>query len=162
MLLNGREIINRESFGKPFLIGSSYRDDTFAREALRGEIESDAVSDLFFSRVNIDALQDGIRYRVHVQSGARRLVIDRQSDIDLLLVMKGIYLEHARHVRDGGCVRHVRRLNEKVLDYAVPRVLAEVDMYLKYRHDVSTIAVPMDRPANMSLKGDRQLERRRF
>ena len=162
MLLNGREIIVNESYGEPYLLGSRYKDDSFAKEALRGEIETDAVSDVFFSKTNIQALQDGIRYKVYIESADRQLIIDRQSDTDLLLIMKGIYLEHSKFLRDADVVRQVRRLNEKVLAYVVPRIMMELSMYIKYRQDVSSMPTPMDRPSNMSTKGDRQLERKRF
>lgn len=144
------------------LLESTYRDDSFAKEALKGEIESTPLSDLFFSKVNMEALQHGIRYSVYVKSNDRKFVIDRQSNIDLLLTMKGIFHEHARYLPDVSTVHQVKRLNEKVLDYVVPRIMSEIDMYLKYRFDVSTMAVPLDRPQIMSTKGSKQLERKTF
>jgi hypothetical protein len=72
--------------------------------------------------------------------------------------MKGIFLEHARFLPAGHVVPQVKRLNEKLLDYVLPRVMTEIDAYSKYRADVSSMSVPMDRPVNMSSKGTRQLE----
>ena len=141
-------------------LGGRYTDDSFAFEALRGEIYHTPVSDLFFSVQNIDALHHGIRYLVYKASG-RQHVIGRQSDVDLLLIMKGIFLEHAIHVA-GDALKQVKSLNARVLDYIVPRVMTEIDMYLKYRRDVSTLPVPLERAPLMSQKGTRVLEQRRF
>jgi hypothetical protein len=135
-------------------------DDTYSHEAVKGLIYNTPVSDLFFSANNIDALQQGIRYSVYRASGKHH-VIGRQSDVDLILIMKGTYMEHAQHI-SGHTVGQVKRLNKHVLDYVVPRILTEVDTYLKYRHDVSTLPVPMERAPMMSQKGTRVLEQRRF
>ena len=164
MMLNGREVIlhGHGPMQSMFTDGPNrYDDDSFANEALRGEIHNTHVSDLFFSRRNIDALQHGIRYSVYVSSGRDKHIIGRQSDTDLLIVMKGIYLEHAVHL-PGNTLRQVRSLNARVLEYVVPRVMTEIDTYLKYRFDVSTMPVPMDRPPMMSQKGTRVLELKRI
>jgi hypothetical protein len=165
VLLNGREIIVNSHAPPPQSLfdgnsGGRYIDDSFAFEALRGEIYHTPVSDLFFSANNINALQQGIRYSVY-RSSEKHHIIGRQSDVDLILIMKGVYLEHAMHL-SGNTVGQVKGLNARVLDYVVPRVLTEVDTYLKYRHDVSTLPVPMERAPMMSQKGTRVLEQRRF
>ena len=56
----------------------------------------------------------------------------------------------------------IEGLNQLVLDYAVPQVLGEVESYVKYKHDVSTLAVPMQRPAHMSTAGSNTLELKPF
>lgn len=164
VLLNGREIIYNGHAPSQSLFDDGsrgrYMDDKYAHEAVKGEIYNTPVSDLFFSANNIDALQQGIRYSVYRASGKHH-VIGRQSDVDLITIMKGMFNEHAMH-HSGNTVGQVKRLNAHVLDYVVPRILTEVDMYLKYRHDVSTLPVPMERAPMMSQKGSRVLEQRRF
>lgn len=164
VLQNGREIIMNGYSPQQSMFDDSHRgrymDDTFAFEALRGEIYHTPVSDLFFSGKNIEALQQGIRYSVYTSSGKRH-TIGRQSDIDLILVMKGIFLEHAQHAPIN-TLSQVKSLNARVLDYVVPRVLTEIDTYLKYRRDVSTLPVPLERAPLMTKKGTRVLEQRRF
>jgi hypothetical protein len=164
MLLNGREIITRGSTGGPMSYENRYTQSGsggYASEALKGEIEPTKLSNLFFSKLNIDALHDGIRYKVYVKSG-NQIVIGRQSETDLVIVMKGVFMERARYLHDDDIVTQVKALNEHVLRYVVPRIMTEIDMYRKYRNDVSTLAVPMDRPQIMTSKGSRQLERRSF
>jgi hypothetical protein len=40
----------------------------------------------------------------------------------------------------------VERLNQLVLDYAVPKLYSEAVGYMQYLVDQSTLAMPMDRP----------------
>jgi hypothetical protein len=158
---NGREMImtrdNAEwytAFGAE--ASSEYRHAGYSRDAILGNIEASPVSDLFFSHENIDALQEAIRYKAYRASGGRH-VIDRQSDMDLQQVMRGIFNERAQHLKTDVLLQ-VRTLNEYVLDYVVPRILTEINSYLKYRWDVTTLPVPMDRSTNMSMKGSKTLE----
>ena len=46
----------------------------------------------------------------------------------------------------------VNALNKLVLDYCVPQVYGEAQGYLKYKQDISTLAVPIQRPASASYK----------
>ena len=161
MLLNGREIIlHGAEEPYPLVSETRYRQDLFTREAVCGETETTPVSDLFFSDRNIEYLQQGIRYLVHTKS-ARSHVIDRQSDLDLLVIMQGIFKEQARHL-PYDVIGQVKRLNAAVLNYAVPRIITEIESYLKYRYDVTTMPAPLPRSMNMSSKGERTLELRRL
>lgn len=118
------------------------------------------LSRVFFSRVNIDALQEGIRYRVYVETQGRH-VIDRQSDQELFTVMRSIYLQYARN-DPRNIIGQVRQLNALVLDYCVRTVVSELGMYMRYLHDISHMPVPMDRGQLATTKGDKQLEVWRF
>lgn len=116
------------------------------------------VADVYFSQTNVDALQHGVRYGVYRASEGRH-VIGRQSDIELALVMRSVYLEHSRNMSDSEdmVMQQVRALNKIVLDYCIPRILQEADMYIRYRTDVSTLPVPLPRGELATTKGDRSL-----
>jgi hypothetical protein len=113
------------------------------------------VSELFFSQRNIDTLQEGIRYRVYTDSG-NSMVIGRQSDVELGLVMRSVFLQEAMN-GEHDIVPQVRALNTTVLAYCVPRVLQEAKMYEQYRRDVSSLPVPLARGELATTKGDRSL-----
>jgi hypothetical protein len=122
------------------------------RASLQHQIEATPLSSLFFSGANLDALQQAIRYEVHL---ATHKVIARQSDAEVAQVMRYIYLSHARHLLDvrGEC----RALNRRVLDYCVPRVAGELDAWLHFRRDISQMPVPLDRGQLATSKGERSL-----
>lgn len=136
----------------------------WSKDALKNTVHAkpSAVSELFFSTMNVDALHDAIRYRVFVESGDRRLVIDRQSDVELGIIMRSVYLQEAKDDDSGDIVAQVRALNASILEFCVPRILQEADMYMHYRRDVSTLPVPLDRGELATMKGDRTLEFKRF
>lgn len=122
-------------------------------------VDESEVAQVFFGHGNVEALQHGIRYGVYrATDGAH--VIGRQSDVELAVIMRSVYLQGARNV--GGdrelVLAQVRALNAAVLDYAVPRVAQEVRMYSRYRADVSTLPVPLPRGELATTKGDRSLQ----
>jgi hypothetical protein len=142
-----------------------------AESTLRGRFGGTAVSGLFFSAINTEALQHGIRYRVYIGSldanGAskrRPLVVGRQSDIELGIVMRSVYLEHSRNVGDtlDAVLGEVRLLNARVLDYCAPVVLREALMYRQFRHDLSSLPDPLPRGVPTTEKGLKSQELTRF
>lgn len=136
------------------------RNDTFAEEATQGQLQRTCLSDLFFSPTNIDVLQDGIRYKVWKEMDGKR-VIGRQSDTELKVVMRSIFLQYARH-QSNDVVGQVRELNGRVLAWVVPEVLSNLKQHLAYRHDASTLPMPMERPSLMTSKGTRTTEVKSF
>lgn len=128
------------------------------------EDSSSRATQLFMSSLNVDALQDAIRYRVFVDSG-RQHVIGRQSDTELAIVMRSILLQHGRNDDGDGldaALSRVRELNAEVLSFCVPRVLQEVRGYVRYRGDVSEMPMPMERAQTATSKGERSLGHRDF
>jgi len=113
------------------------------------------VSRLFFSPPNLEAVQEGIRYRVWVETQGRH-VIGRQSETELLIVMRSIYQQYARNLPHE-TVQQVRQLNAHVLDFCVERVVSELGLYMRYRKDISELPVPLDRAPIASTKGSRTL-----
>ncbi len=133
-------------------------NNTFHREALYGRITRTPVSDMFFSPQNIDILQEGIRYKVYKDTD---VVIGRQSDQELKIIMTSMFFRYARHVAND-IVGQVRELNSHVINYAVKEVLTNLKQYIAYRRDASTMPLPMDNPQLMGTKGTKTLEIKNF
>lgn len=161
VLLNGRVdlISNMPKFNIPQYQNIQSKNDTFTREATLGQITRNSVSDLFFSYKNIEALQEGIRYRVYVESSGQ-FTIDRQSDHELKAVMRSVYLQYG--IGKADCLGQVRTLNAKVLEWVVPEVLNNVLQYERYKQDMSTLPMPLDRSPLATMKGSRTLELKTF
>jgi len=132
----------------------------FYAEALVGHFTPNPVSNLYFSCNNIDILQEGIRYSIYKKTGGRH-VIGRQSDHDLKIVMRSIYLQYSRNL-PGGVVQQVRELNERVLEWTVNEVLSNLKQYEKYRVDASTLPLPMEYGSLVTQKGSKTLETKTF
>ena len=73
--------------------------------------------------------------------------------------MRGIYLQHALH-KDDHIKEQVETLNQLVLDYCVPQLYSELMSYIKYKHDITTLAVPLRNPIYYS--SDKTIELNRF
>lgn len=132
----------------------------FAKEATLGQFTSTEVSDTFFSPCNIDALQEGIRYRIYVETNGK-YVIGRQSDTELKIVMRSIYYQNAKN-DSRPVIEQVRELNALVLKWAVPEVLSNLQQYEVYRRDASTLPMPMERAQLATTKGTKVLEQKSF
>lgn len=133
---------------------------TFSHEATTGIHQKTALNDLFFSQLNVDALQQGIKNMVAFKSNGE-YIIGNQSEVELQVIMRAIYLQEALHGKND-VVGQVRELNTKVLDFCVPRIMEEVRMYRYYKNDVSKLPTPLDRSSFQSSKGTRVNEFREF
>lgn len=136
------------------------KNSDFNEEAIKGVHANNPISQVFFSQTNIDALQEAIRYQVYVKS-CKKHVIGRQSDMEIKIIMRAIYLNNAKH-RDYDILPEIRRLNQLVLDFAVPRILQEINMYMTYKSDIDKLPDPMPRGEFASAKGTKVLEQKAF
>ena len=132
----------------------------FNEEAIRGIHVNNDISRVFFSKDNIDALQDAIRYQVYVKT-CKKHIIDRQSDTELKVIMRATYLEHALHAsRD--ILAEIKRLNLIVIDFCVTRILQEINIYMRYKEDITNLPVPSERGEFISSKGTKVLQLKNF
>lgn len=131
--------------------------NNFEDDAIKGNFTKNCLNKLFFSDQNIDALQLGLRNKIaNITKG--ETIIGRQSDTELKIIMKGIYLLYGKNL-DDNVVEQTRELNKKVLDYAVRRIMTEIEQYNNYVKDASSMHVPLDRSENVSNKGSKTLYR---
>lgn len=128
------------------------------QEAIKSIHGKNELSETFFSRKNIDALQEGIRYTVYKKS-CGKYVIGKQSETDLIIVMRSTYLQYGEY-KPYGILDQVRELNKRVLEYCVPKILEEIKLYMYYRKDISQMPIPLERGEYISSKGTKVLEQR--
>jgi|TARA_B110000444_G_scaffold212220_1_gene208419 hypothetical protein len=124
---------------------------------IKGNFEKNCVNDLFFSQQNIDALQIGLKNMVANKTNGKH-IIHPQSVTELSIIMRSMYLEYGLNL-ETNIVEQVKDLNQKVLDFAVPRILVDLEQYEKYVQDASKVHVPMERSVNLSNKGNKILYR---
>lgn len=154
---NGRvEEVTKKHFDTfPMFYGNNNDDNSFRCTALKGIQEQSVLSNLFFSNPNMKILQDEIRYTVWIKSG-KKYVIDNQSNLELELVMRAIYLQYSKNLEQD-YKEQIRELNNIVIQYCAPRILAEVEQYLGFLDDVQKLPEPIELPKNLSSKGTRSL-----
>lgn len=117
-----------------------------------------SLNTMFFSQENIDRLQS------EIQSTVARMVnagIDKQSEPDLLLVMRSYYLQHAQNV-PGNEVAELEELNARVVAFCSNRIAVEVEAYRFYRKDILDFPAPIARPIDVKVYGTRTGELKSF
>ena len=117
---------------------------TAYRDALQGNLIDSPLSCAFFSKENIDILQNGIRAGVYKKSN-NQFVVGRQSDDVLKVVMRSTFLSYSANMPNN-IPEQIKALNDLVLDYCINQVYGEAQGYMKYLYDASTLVVPIDRP----------------
>ena len=83
-------------------------------------------------------------------------VIGRQNVDELKIIMRSVYLQNSKN-QPHHITEQIEALNKIVLEYAIKQVYGEAEGYMKYKMDISTLAVPMAHPI-MSKVNDKQLE----
>ena len=125
---------------------ATQQQDTSFRNALTGNWQNSNLSSTFFSGENIRILQNGIRAGVYKKSNGRFQIADQDEDT-LKIIMRSIFLQHSLN-DSKNITRQVEGLNQLVLNYCVPQIIGEAEGYVKFKSDVSTLAVPMQRPTS--------------
>lgn len=124
-------------------------------ESLRGVHSTNCVGTLYFSDLNRNAVHDAIRYQVYVQTKGEQ-VIGRQSDTELEVVMRSVYLQFCRHAAED-VVGQVRDLNARVIDFAVPTIIVSLRQYRGYQEDLDRTPRVMDHAVSTSSAGTKFL-----
>ena len=108
----------------------------------------------FFSSTNLDAMQKLLAGEVKRRTG---FAIGRQSDDDLLIIMRAMYADHAMHA-PRSVPGEVARLNRIVLNRIIDQVISAMTAYLAYLRDASRPREPLPIGVATSLKGTRSFE----
>jgi hypothetical protein len=118
------------------------------RDALTGTWTDTLLSCTFFSSQNIEILQNAIRKGVYDRSNGQYVIAQQNCD-ELKIIMRSIFLQHSDNLP---CeIKHqILTLNKIVTDFAIDQVYKAAVSYMKYKYDVSNLAVPISRPVSTS------------
>lgn len=147
----GRAVPDSAGFAYP-----KTAEESFAGDMLRGNWEHTPLSNAFFTRANMEILQEAIRKEVYRMSGPKKYTIDDQDVDEIKTVMRAMYLQYAKN-NPFNIQGQIQELNEMVIKWSAPRIMSEIDHYLYYLDDISHLPVPLEKPMNMSSAGTRSL-----
>ena len=68
--------------------------------------------------------------------------------------MKSIYLQYGKNLKTN-IQGQVKNLNILVLDYCVPNIISNIELYLGYKKSVSMLPKPLELPKYISDAGTR-------
>ena len=153
---NGRVTLTNDNIKDMKMIDNeNERMNNFQVEALYGIQETSTLNQLFFSKKNMENIQNAIRYNVYIKS-EKKFVIDKQSDVELEIIMRSIYLQHSPNLPNK-IKEQIEYLNKLVCDWCVGQIIPEVNQYIGYIKEIEYMPVPIDLPLNLSSKGSRSL-----
>lgn len=133
-------------------LGSNQPQNCF-QNSLAGIQELTPISIKFFSKENVDVIQNKLIERVFTESNGN-FKIGRQSDLQLQIIMRSTYLSYGKN-SPGDVSSQVNELNQIVVDESVKKILPNIQQYLTYRHDISTPRHIISHPINPSSAGEK-------
>jgi hypothetical protein len=114
------------------------------RNPLEGQWDDSALSNAYFSKENIQIIQNGIRAGVYKQSNNQYVVAPQDCD-SLKIVMRSIFLQYSANL-PGNISSQIEALNQMVLNFCIQQVYGEAKGYMKYLSDASNMYVPIAHP----------------
>ena len=152
---NGRVITTNKNLKDLNMIENSSIQNNFQSEALYGIQEQTQLNQLFFSKANMNIIQNKIRYQVYLNT-EKKHIIDNQSDVELEIVMRSTYLQHSPNLPNQ-IKEQIKYLNDLVTNWCVEKIIPEIYQYMGYLKEVEYMPVPLEHPVNLSSKGTKNL-----
>ena len=121
---------------------------------LTGTFCKSKLSNLYFSQVNVDFIQNQIIERVYKKSKGKH-VISTQSEDELIIVMRSIYLQYGKNA-ESNLQQQINSLNERVLD-CVDNVMMNIEQHYAYLKDLTKEQEIMEKPQYVHIKGEKTL-----
>lgn len=126
--------------------------ETPYKNVLTGIQELGPFSKAFFSKQNLDLIQENIRYIVYTKS---KNVISTQDETNLVVIMREVYLQNSRNPSSNIELMRaeIKRLNDLVYAKVVPSILSEILQYKAYLSDIDKVRTPIELPINSTRVG---------
>tara|TARA_B100000424_G_scaffold123286_1_gene93462 strand:- start:4590 stop:5090 length:501 start_codon:yes stop_codon:yes gene_type:complete len=150
---NGRvDLLNNIPDGTPTFMQDKIpvQSNSNFKNIVKANYTETPVSRAFFSKENVEIIQNGIRAGVYQLSNSQYL-IDNQSIESLNVIMSSIYLQYSIN-SNKNISQQITALNNLVFKECTIKVLNEVKGYMKYKQDISTLSEPIQYPTMSSTK----------
>lgn len=145
--------------GSPFQLYENNNVINDKGNNLTGNFCNNNLNKLYFCQSNIDLLQDSIIEGVFKVSNGTK--ISKQSEDELLIIMRSIYLQHSKN-QPNNIQQQIHELNKLVLEYCIPNIHSSIKQYKGYINDITKQQTVMDKPQSVSIKGEKTLMPRHF
>ena len=132
---------------------------TSLHNATEGLWDDTNLSVAYFSKENIQIVQNGIRAGVYHKSKGQYIIAPQNCDT-IKIIMRSVFLQSATN-QPTHIAEQIENLNKMVINYCIEALYGEVQGYYKYLSDASTLVVPLSNPI-MTDNNDRELEFKRW
>ena len=124
-----------------------------SNDLLKGQLCSNKLSRHFFSKCNVDHLQNLIIQNVYKLSN-KKIKIGRQSDRELFIIMRHFYFNYSSN-NDDYVIEHVNELNNLIVKKVLPKLLSNITQYNAYLQKINNPLQLIDHPINVNNSGSR-------
>lgn len=151
---NGRVFLEDTEPVKNFELYKNSNEPHYIGNGASNILETNNLTNVYFNKKNIDKLQEMIRRTVYnicekdndpILRGYKPIIISRQNDTEVQIVMRSIYLQYGRNLNTG-IESQVNKLNRYVVNETVPNIITALKQKIKYLDDIQKLPVPLDRP----------------
>jgi hypothetical protein len=156
---NGRVDILNKIKGSTKIIKQSVLDE-YNVNSISQKLENTKLSIAFFSKENINRIQYDIIKEVYKKSDGK-YSIAKQSEQELLIIMRSYYLQYGKNLPNN-LELQITQLNNMVIEWSSNEIITNIEQYLKYKENVSTLPMPLERAQLPSQKGTKTLEIKSF
>ena len=111
---------------------------------MTGNFQDSTLSIAFFSKENMQIIQNAIRAGVYEMSN-QQYIIDSQNCDTLKIIMRSVFLQSSTNLPNR-IAEQIQSLNDLVVQYCIKQIYSEAQSYINYKRDVSTMYTPIDRP----------------
>ena len=146
------EVVNNGRVGNVNIINEEFIDNEadvvihkdYKDNSIKGILEENTLNTNFFSDINIDIIQQMIRYNVYKYTDK---IIAQQPKHTLFIIMRSIILQYGNFkVSTENLINELKELNKRVVDYASENISSNVQQYFGYLDDLERLPIPLDRP----------------
>ena len=111
------------------------------------ECEQGNLETIFFSEENIDLINKQLILSVYYNSN-KQFKIQNQSTDNLIIIMRYIFIEYARHL-PYDILKQIKELNNRVVDEIVPTIITNINQKIDYLKEINNPRQLLELPQNV-------------
>lgn len=127
---------------------TQFRRDLIKNQVRVSEYDQSPLEDTFFSNENIDLINKQLILGVYNKTNGQ-VKISNQSKEKLIIVMRYVYLEYAKHLPHN-ITDQIRDLNCQVVGQILPDILTNVNQHINYLEEIQNPRKLMPLPINVN------------
>ena len=131
-------------------------EGSIQKSLLVGTYSPTPLGELFFSRDNINRIQNKIKKELYIRSKGEYVLNVAQNESDLLILMRAVYISDAMH-EPYRLVHQVKMLNHLTVERIIPDMISMIKQDEKYLYDIDHPIMPIALPVNINSKGNKAL-----
>ena len=131
-------------------------EGSIQKSLLVGTYSPTPLGELFFSRDNMNRIQNKIKKELYIRTKGKYVLNVAQNESDLLIVMRAVYISDAMH-EPYRLVHQTKMLNHLTVERIIPDMISMIKQEEQYLYDISHPINPIALPVNINSKGNKAL-----